>query len=130
MVSIVVVTRAALLIARRASTWSVEEHLGGRSPQCVAVDRPGPTRVYCGTAHGGLFRSRDNGRTRNQLRESVEHPSLLPSWPLMEPFGASRIEVRQAKPIERNGRHTCTRSAPKVQMIRYLYACATQSPTD
>ena len=39
MVGLVVVTRAALLIARRASTWTIDEHLGGRSPQCVAVDR-------------------------------------------------------------------------------------------
>src|SRR5262249_30603113 len=30
MVGLVVVTRAALLIARRASTWTIEEHLGGR----------------------------------------------------------------------------------------------------
>ena len=30
MVGIVVVTRAALLIARRASTWTIDEHLGGR----------------------------------------------------------------------------------------------------
>jgi len=36
MVAIVVVTRAALLIARRASTWAIDEHLGGRSPECVA----------------------------------------------------------------------------------------------
>jgi len=38
MVGILVVTRAALLIARRASPWTVEEHLAGRSPVCVAVD--------------------------------------------------------------------------------------------
>jgi hypothetical protein len=37
MVGIVVVTRAALLIARRASTWTVDEHLAGLSPGCVAV---------------------------------------------------------------------------------------------
>ena len=50
MVSLLVVTRAALLIARRASTWTVDEHLGGRSPECVAVDPRDPARVYCGTA--------------------------------------------------------------------------------
>src|SRR5271157_6280874 len=37
---------------------------------------------------------------RNQLRGSMEHPSLLPSWRLMEPFGASRIEVREAKRLK------------------------------
>ena len=45
MIRIVVVTRAALWIARRASTWTVDEHLGGRSPDCVAVDPRDPTRV-------------------------------------------------------------------------------------
>ena len=62
MASIVVVTRAALLIARHASTWTVTEHLNGRSPVSVAVDPRDPTRVYCGTASGGLFRSHDSGR--------------------------------------------------------------------
>ena len=38
MVGMVVVTRAGLLIARRASTWTIDEHLGGLSPECVAVD--------------------------------------------------------------------------------------------
>ena len=59
MIGFIVVTRAALLIARRASTWTVDEHLGGQSPECVAVDLRGPAQVYCGTARAGLFRSRD-----------------------------------------------------------------------
>ena len=45
MVGLVVVTRGALLIARRASTWTIDEHLGGRSPQCVAVDPRGDSSV-------------------------------------------------------------------------------------
>ena len=45
MVGIVVITGAALLIARRSSTWTVAEHLNGRSPVCVAVDPRDPTRV-------------------------------------------------------------------------------------
>jgi hypothetical protein len=32
MVGILVVTRAALLTARRASTWTIDAHLGGLSP--------------------------------------------------------------------------------------------------
>ena len=63
MVGIVVVTRAALLIARRASRWTVDEHLGRQSPKCVTVDPRDPTRVYCGTVRAGLFRSRDSGRS-------------------------------------------------------------------
>ena len=73
MVSVVVVTPAALLIARRASTWTVDEHLGGRSPQCVAVDLRGPTQVYCGTARAGLFRSRDSGWNWEPVGPGIDH---------------------------------------------------------
>ena len=73
---IVVVTQAALLIARRASTWTVEEHLGGRSPECIAVDPRDPTRIYCGTAGAGLFRSRDSGRTWEPVGSGIEHRTI------------------------------------------------------
>ena len=76
MVSITVVTRAALLIARRASTWTVDEHLGGRSPDCVAVDPRDPTRVYCGTAGAGLFLSHDSGRTWEPVGPGIEHGTI------------------------------------------------------
>src|ERR1700738_985682 len=72
--NIVVITRAALLIAQRASTWTVDEHLGGRSPDCVAVDTRDPTRVYCGTAGAGLFRSRDSGRNWEAVGPGIDHP--------------------------------------------------------
>src|SRR5262245_25291488 len=74
MVSIVVVTRAALLIARGASTWTIDEHLGGRSPECVAVDLRSPPQVYCGTARAGLFRSRDSGRNWEPVGPGIDHP--------------------------------------------------------
>src|SRR5260221_202028 len=74
MVGIAVVTRAALLIARSASTWTVAEHLNGRSPVCVAVDTRDPTRVYCGTAGAGLFRSRDSGRNWEPVGPGIDHP--------------------------------------------------------
>jgi photosystem II stability/assembly factor-like uncharacterized protein len=75
-VGIVVVTRAALLIARRAATWAVEEHLGGRSPQCVAVDPSRPAQVYCGTARAGLLRSRDSGRNWDPVGPGIDHPMI------------------------------------------------------
>jgi hypothetical protein len=62
MVDIVVVTRAALLITRRTSTWTIDAHLGGITPECVAVNLRSPAQVRCGTARDGLFRSRDSGR--------------------------------------------------------------------
>ena len=76
MVGFVVVTRAALLIARCASTWTVEEHLGGQSPGCVAVDLRSPAQVYCGTAHAGLFRSRDSGRNWGPVGPGIDHPMI------------------------------------------------------
>jgi hypothetical protein len=76
MVSIIVVTRAALLIARRASTWTIDRHLGGRSPGCVAVDLRDPTRVYCGTARDGLFRSCDSGRNWKPVGPGIDHPTV------------------------------------------------------
>ena len=76
MVGIVVVTRAALLIARRASTWTIDEHLGGLSPECVAVDLRSPAQVYCGTARDGLFRSRDSGRNWKPVGPGIDHPMI------------------------------------------------------
>ena len=76
MVNIIVVTRAALLIARRASTWTVDEHLGGQSPECVAVDPSDPTRIYCGTAGAGLLRSLDSGRTWEPVGMGIEHGTV------------------------------------------------------
>src|SRR5260370_23662069 len=73
MVGIVVVTRAALLIARRASTWTVDEHLARLSPGCVAVDLSSPAQVYCGTARAGLFRSRDSGRNWEPVGPGIDH---------------------------------------------------------
>src|ERR1700719_440655 len=73
MVGIVVVTRAAVLIARRASTWTVDEHLAGLSPGCVAVDLSSPSHVYCGTARDGLFRSRDSGRNWEPVGRGIDH---------------------------------------------------------
>src|SRR5438876_6014182 len=76
MVGIAVVTRAALLIARRASTWTVDEHLAGLSPGCVAVDLSSPAQVYCGTARAGLFRSRDSGRNWEPVGPGIDHPMI------------------------------------------------------
>ena len=76
MVGIAVVTRAALLIARRASTWTIEEHLAGRSPECVSVDLRGPAQMYCGTASAGLFRSRDSGQNWEPVGPGIDHPMV------------------------------------------------------
>jgi photosystem II stability/assembly factor-like uncharacterized protein len=76
MASFLLATPSALLIARRGSTWTVDEHLPGKSPDCVAVDPPNPARVYCGTAGAGLFRSRDGGRSWEPVGPGIEHPTI------------------------------------------------------
>ena len=75
MVSVVVVTRAALLIARRATTWTIEEHLRGESSECVAVDSRRAARLYCGTARG-LFRSDDGGRHWKPAGRGIDYPAI------------------------------------------------------
>src|SRR5262245_104607 len=76
MVSIIVVTPSALLIARSGSRWMLDEHLHGRTADCVAVDPHDSTRVYCGTAKDGLFRSRDGGRHWQPVGPGIEHRSI------------------------------------------------------
>src|SRR5260370_29325696 len=76
MLGVVGVTRASLLIARRASTWTIDAHLGGLSPECVAVDLRSPAQVYCGTARDGLFRSRDSGRNWEPAGPGIDHPKI------------------------------------------------------
>lgn len=76
MASIIVVTQSALLIARRGARWIVDEHLRGRSADCVVVDPHDSTRVYCGTAKDGLFQSRDGGRHWQPVGPGIEHRSI------------------------------------------------------
>ena len=76
MVSIAVVTRSGVLIARRASTWSIEKHLADRAPRCLAVDPGKPAQLYCGTPRDGLFRSRDSGRNWQPVGPGIDHPMI------------------------------------------------------
>ncbi|HTE03803.1 MAG TPA: glycosyl hydrolase, partial [bacterium] len=71
-----VATDQALLIARRASQWSVEEHLRGHSPECVAVDPINHSRVYCGTWGRGVWRSDDAGGKWEPVGAGIAHPEI------------------------------------------------------
>src|SRR6478735_1975394 len=75
-VSLTVATPAALLIARGRSSWIVEEHLQGLSPDCVAADPDNATCVYCGTARHGCFRSRDCGQTWQPVGPGIDHAAI------------------------------------------------------
>src|ERR1700747_264198 len=76
MVGIVVVTRAALLIARRSSTWTIDDPLARLPPECVAVDLRNSAHVYCGTARDGLLRSHDSGRNWEPVGPGIDHPMV------------------------------------------------------
>ena len=76
MTALLIATERTLLIARLASRWSVEEHLHGRSPECVAVDPHHPSRVYCGTSGNGLWRSDDAGRTWQPVGPGIAHGTI------------------------------------------------------
>ena len=67
MVGIVVVTRAALLIARRASTWTVEEHLA-RTIARMCGGRP--ARPDSGVLRNCACRSLPKPRQRPELGTS------------------------------------------------------------
>lgn len=71
MPSYAIATKEALLIARRAKHWSVEQHLVGKSPECVAVDLNDPRRLYCGTLGNGPWRSEDAGRSWEPAGEAL-----------------------------------------------------------
>ncbi len=76
MSTLVVATERALLIARRGSTWSVEEHLKRESPECLAVDFEHPGRFYCGTWGHGLWRSDDAGRTWHPVGPGIAYAEI------------------------------------------------------
>jgi photosystem II stability/assembly factor-like uncharacterized protein len=69
----VVVTAEAALIARRSGKWSVETHLSGKAPECLAVDPRDPARMFCGTWGHGLWRSFDGGKNWAQIGEGIPY---------------------------------------------------------
>lgn len=76
MSTLVLATEPALLIARHGSTWLVEEHLKGESPESLAADPDNPARVYCGTWGNGLWRSDDAGRTWDPVGAGIAHAEI------------------------------------------------------
>lgn len=71
MATLLVATDDALLIARSGTTWTVERHLQGKSPECIAVDPVDPARLYCGTYGNGLWVSTNTGGTWEPAGEAI-----------------------------------------------------------
>ena len=73
---LVLATEPALLIARHASKWSVEEHLKGKSPESLAVDPGNRARIYSGTWGDGLWRSDDAGQSWDPVGAGIAHEEI------------------------------------------------------
>ena len=76
MSALVITTPERLLIVRQAARWTVESHLEGKSPNCVAVDPRDPSRLYCGTSGHGLFRSVDAGGSWQAIEAGIAHSEI------------------------------------------------------
>lgn len=76
MTTLVIATERGLLITRHATQWTVEEHLKGKSAECLAVDLQHPSRLYCGTWGSGLWRSNDAGRTWEPAGAGISHAEI------------------------------------------------------
>jgi photosystem II stability/assembly factor-like uncharacterized protein len=75
-ISLAVATEPALLIVRGGPHWTAEQHLQGRSPECLAVDPHDPARVYCGTWGHGVWRSDDAGRSWEPVGPGIPHAEM------------------------------------------------------
>jgi len=76
MTTLLVATQRALLIARRALRWSVEESLNDKSPEALAVDPHHAGRAYAGTWGHGLWRTDDAGRTWDPVGRGIAHAEV------------------------------------------------------
>lgn len=57
--------------------WQLEVQADGIPANCVAVDRPRPARVYCGTFGNGLWRSDDAGLTWNPVGQGITNAKIM-----------------------------------------------------
>lgn len=69
--------QALAIVEQQGGTWSVDIQLRDRHTQCVAVDMSHPEYVYCGTFGEGLWRSRDAGRSWEQVGANVIQPQVM-----------------------------------------------------
>jgi hypothetical protein len=67
-------SEAVAIVSRRNSEWTADVQLVGSQPQCLAVDRRHPRRVYCGSFEQGLWRSDDAGASWERTGANIEHP--------------------------------------------------------
>ena len=58
----------SLLVLRSTKAgWNIHQSLVGTHPQCIAFDPHNPSRAYCGTFGGGLWKTDDGGQNWDQI---------------------------------------------------------------
>src|SRR5258708_24505001 len=77
MIKLYIATDEAVAVVRqRNGEWDADMQMLGSQPQCLALDRARPQRVYCGTFDRGLWRSEDAGGTWQPVGPGIQHESV------------------------------------------------------
>src|SRR5919199_2448960 len=66
-----------LVMRQHTGDISVERHLAGRHPQCLAVDPGRPERVYCGTFDAGVWCSDDAGSSWQPAGQGISYEAVM-----------------------------------------------------
>jgi photosystem II stability/assembly factor-like uncharacterized protein len=69
--------QALAIVDQQGNSWNVDVQLAGKHTQCLAIDPQRPEYVYCGTFGEGLWRSRDAGRSWEQVGAGVIQPQVM-----------------------------------------------------
>ena len=75
-IAFAIVTGRTLMIVKKSSRWSVEQHLQDKRPHSLAVDPDDPDKLYVGTFNNGLFRSTDSGRNWEPVGDGIPHARI------------------------------------------------------
>ncbi|HET9017701.1 MAG TPA: hypothetical protein VFN57_19015, partial [Thermomicrobiaceae bacterium] len=57
--------------------WRTASVLAGVGAQCLALDPRDPARLFAGTFDRGLYRTRDGGRTWDEVSAGIPHRRVL-----------------------------------------------------
>lgn len=66
-----------LVVRQQTGDITLERHLAGRRPQCLAVDPGWPQRVYCGTFDAGVWCSDDAGSSWQRTGQGISHDAVM-----------------------------------------------------
>jgi photosystem II stability/assembly factor-like uncharacterized protein len=68
----------SLLVIKSSKVgWRVHESLVGTNPECISLDPLNPSRAYCGTFGGGLWKTDDGGQNWNKIgKDFISSPNV------------------------------------------------------